>query len=94
MCVNVNTTILLYAVAVTAVTAVTALTAVTAVTAVIAVTAVTQAFQLEQLDAPPLLESPASPLGASRLKPRTGVYTGLRPGAVTTVDESYFGNAH
>ena len=52
-----------------------------------------QAFQLEQLDAPPPPKEPSSPLGAAFLRPRTGVYTGLRPGALSLFDEAYFGNA-
>ncbi|KAL1499615.1 hypothetical protein AB1Y20_011814 [Prymnesium parvum] len=52
-----------------------------------------QAFQLEQLDAPaPVLDSFSSPLGAAHLKARPGVYTGLRPGALSRFDEAYFGN--
>lgn len=50
-----------------------------------------QAFQLEQLElpdsAPPLS---SSPLGAAHLRVKNGVYLGLRPGAVSKLDDSYF----
>ena len=51
-----------------------------------------QAFQLEQLDMPALAggASPASPIGEAALRIKNGVYLGLRPGAVSTIDDSYF----
>jgi hypothetical protein len=54
-----------------------------------------QAFQLEQLELPasaPVPPDPPSPLGAAALRTRSGVYSGLRPGAVSNVDEGYFGD--
>ena len=35
-----------------------------------------------------------SPLGAAQLRQKNGVYLGLRPGAVTLVDDSYFGSPY
>ena len=54
-----------------------------------------QAFQLEQLDLPPSAPrhpEPRSPLGAAHLRVKNGVYQGLRPGAVSKLDDSYFGD--
>ena len=53
-----------------------------------------QAFQLEQLELPPAAPAAAhpqpSPLGSARLRAKHGVYTGLRPGAICTLDEGHF----
>ena len=52
-----------------------------------------QAFQLEQLELPPSAPrhpEPPSPLGAAHLRVKNGVYLGLRPGAVSKLDDSYF----
>ena len=52
-----------------------------------------QAFQLEQLDMPippPAQPEAPSPLGSDRLRAKNGVYSGLRPGAVSRFDETYF----
>ena len=50
-----------------------------------------QAFQLEQLDLPATAPpEPPSPLGAAHLRVKNGVYMGLRPGALSKMEESYF----
>ena len=60
-----------------------------------------QAFQLEQLDLPAATVTDAaaaatSPGGTAlgsaheHLRVRNGIYLGLRPGAVSTLDDSYF----
>jgi len=52
-----------------------------------------QAFQLEQLDLPPAAPRPpdySNPIGAARLRVKNGVYLGLRPGALSNLDDGYF----
>ena len=57
-----------------------------------------QAFQLEQLDLPPTVPTeeqasagaPSTALAERRLSIKNGVYLGLRPGAVSMLDDSYF----
>jgi hypothetical protein len=52
-----------------------------------------QAFQLEQLDLPasaPRHPEAPSPLGAAHLRVKNGIYLGLRPGAVSKLDDSWF----
>ena len=41
-------------------------------------------------DRPAPSTEPPSPLGAAHLRVKNGVYLGLRPGAVSKLDDSYF----
>ena len=50
-------------------------------------------YAFTQLELPELAAgtpSPSSPIGEASLKVKNGVYLGLRPGAVSKLDDSYF----
>ena len=49
-----------------------------------------QAFNLEQLEMPPSAAGERGTLGAAQVRAKNGMYLGLRPGAVSVVNDSYF----